>query len=263
MTFDAGYFERSLARRADGRKKEFDAAVGKLISYLASKGMLGSGTTLLQMTEIAVTQLTEDFKAAATLGFSLAEHNGPEVSEPLERFADHICSDMLAYLTERGKNTGLSMTTVTAQLQKLVGALDARKEHLLDDFRNGIMGNERMKKEDPVVSIIANQTGSPGGVQQIGVGRFSQNAFVENSKPLLAAIDEALASKEFAGLQPDQQDGFRDIAGAFKGELSKASPDQGALRRWGGRLVEFSKQVGLETASSTIAELLVKIFMGS
>src|SRR5438128_2390401 len=108
-----------------------------------------------------------------------------------------------------------------------------------------------MKKNDPVVTIVANQSESPGAVQQIGVGQFSQHAFVANNRPLIAAIDDALASQEFASLQPTQQDGFRDMAQVLKTELSKPSPDQGALRRWGNRLVEFGKEVGMKTASST------------
>jgi hypothetical protein len=55
-----------------------------------------------------------------------------------------------------------------------------------------MIGSQRLKK-DPVVSIVSNQTNSPGAVQQIGVGDFSQKAFVENHQPLVDAINKALA----------------------------------------------------------------------
>jgi hypothetical protein len=253
MAFDAGYFSRSLDRRVDAHNQTFSRAIESMLAQMAAKGMLGSGATLRQMTEIAVRHLTEDFNSAAMVGFSSAEHHGPEVSDPLRRFADHICSDMVAYLTERGKNTGIAEPTVKQQLQSLVSALEARKEQLLDDFEHGILGDERMKKNDPVVSIVANQTGSPGAVQQIGVGDFSQNAFVENNRPLIAAIDEALASREFTALQPAQQDGFRDIAEVLKTELAKPSPDQGSLARSMARSREMS-------VSALIRHLLAREF---
>jgi hypothetical protein len=49
--------------------------------------------------------------------------------------------------------------------------------------------------------IINSQTNSPGAVQQVGVGNFSQTAFVQNHQPLIAAIDAALVSAEFEGVQ--------------------------------------------------------------
>jgi hypothetical protein len=54
-------------------------------------------------------------------------------------------------------------------------AMREKRERLLDDFKHGIIGSERLKR-DPVVSFVANQTGSPGAVQQIGIGDFSQSA---------------------------------------------------------------------------------------
>jgi hypothetical protein len=81
----------------------------------------------------------------------------------------------------------------------MLTAMREKRDWLLDDFQHGMMGSERLKK-DPVVSIVSNQTNSPGSVQQIGVGDFSQNAFVQNHQPLVDAINKALASSEYAKL---------------------------------------------------------------
>jgi hypothetical protein len=128
--------------------------------------------------------------------------------------------------------------TAAGIINKMDVVLSETKDALVDDFRHGMMGSQRLKK-DPVVSIVGNQNNSPGAVQQIGVGNFSQSAFVQNHKPLVEAIDAALSSAEFKALpEPDQQ-GFRDVAEVVKEEAYKDTPDSGKLKRWGERLVEF------------------------
>jgi hypothetical protein len=135
-----------------------------------------------------------------------------------------------------------------------------RKDALVDDFRHGMMGSQRLKK-DPVVSIVSNQNNSPGAVQQIGVGdKFSQQAFVQNHQPLIDAIEKALASSEFAKLQPEQKDGFKDVADTLLEEAAKPTPDAGKIRRWGTRLSEIALQVGMRVASEEIIHVIGKIF---
>jgi hypothetical protein len=134
-----------------------------------------------------------------------------------------------------------------------------KQTRLTDDFAHGMKGSERLKK-DPVVSIVANQTGSPGAVQQIGVGDFSQSAFVENHQQLIDAITKALASPEFAKLHPDHKEGFKDVADTLLDEAKKPKPDPGKLKRWGARLSELSVQLGLEVAAAEIVELIGGMF---
>jgi hypothetical protein len=54
---------------------------------------------------------------------------------------------------------------------------------ILDDFKNGMLGSERLKK-DSVESIIYSQTNSPGAVQQVSVSNFSQQAYVQQQRSL-------------------------------------------------------------------------------
>jgi hypothetical protein len=46
-----------------------------------------------------------------------------------------------------------------------------------------MLGSERLKK-DSVESIIYSQTNSPGAVQQVSVSNFSQQAYVQQQRPL-------------------------------------------------------------------------------
>src|SRR5205823_6893210 len=98
---------------------------------------------------------------------------------------------------EFGPRTGIGGPTWGTEMNKIRDRLSELRTRRMRDFTNGMMGNERMKK-DGVVSIINNQTNSPGAIQQSGVGNFSQQAFTQQHQPLIAAIDAALASAEFA-----------------------------------------------------------------
>jgi hypothetical protein len=66
----------------------------------------------------------------------------------------------------------------------------------------------------------------------------------------------------FAGLKPAEQEGVRDIADIVKAEAEKPEPDVGKLKRWGGRLVDLTADVGLKVVSGTIAGLLLKMYGG-
>jgi hypothetical protein len=106
------------------------------------------------------------------------------------------------------------------------------------------------------------QSNSPGAIQQVGVGQVSQSALVDNRQALVQAIDHALASPEVAALSPQQKEGFTDLADALKDEAKKEQPDPGKLRRWGNRLLEFGKELGVKVATDSIAQILTKMFTG-
>jgi hypothetical protein len=141
----------------------------------------------------------------------------------------------------------------------MLTAMNETRDRLLDDFKHGMMGSQKMKK-DSTINIVQNN--SPGAVQQIG-SNFNQSAFNQNHQSLVHAIDQALASSEFAGLGSEAQMEVRDLADIVKLEAEKAEPDAGKLKRWGEKLVKVSGDVGLKVVSSTIAALLVKMYTGS
>jgi hypothetical protein len=77
---------------------------------------------------------------------------------------------------------------------------------------------------------------------------------------LVNAIDQALVSQEFTQLPPDQKDAYSDVAAVVKEEAAKTQPDAGKLKRWGGRLVDLGKDLGLKVATAEIVHLLAKMF---
>ncbi|GGI23829.1 hypothetical protein [Bradyrhizobium guangdongense] len=165
----------------------------------------------------------------------------------------------MAEITEKADRLGLGAVTAN-HIHKVRTKLDRLKEQAMADFSHGMQGSERLKK-DPVVSVINHQTNSPGAIQQVGIGDiFSQTAFTQNHNELAATIDRALVSQEFAQLSPEQKEAFSDTAAVVKEEAVKAEPDVGKLKRWGRRLVDLGKDLGMKVATAEIAHLLAKMF---
>lgn len=261
MAFNADYLNRTLARRSEDSVEAYAKAVERMMALHASKGMLGSGATLSEATRLAIEHLDTAFNSAATFAYSYTNSHGPEIVEPMNSFARGFVTDTLDYLKLRGRNTGLDELTLNRQLGVTEESLRRKTEQLIDDFTHGMMENNKMKK-DPLVSLVANQTNSPGAVQQLGVGNFSQSALVQNYQSLVETIDRVMESEEFGGLSEERKALFRDYSGALKDEASSPKADAGRLQRWGTRLVDFCKEAGMKMSTDAIVDILSKIFIG-
>lgn len=200
----------------------------------------------------------EEFDKAAQFTFNLTGGHSPEAIGPLDYFAGRVVDLSMDKLILCGKRTGLDEATVAPHFNKIrveLGELRARK---IRDFTHGMMGDQRMKR-DSVVSIVNTQSNSPGAVQQVGVGEFSQSAIINHHQQLVQAIDRALVSPEYQALEQDQKEGFRDIAEVVKDEAVKPNPDPVKLKRWSERLVGLAKEVGMRVAASEIGQAITHI----
>jgi len=257
MTYDPQYLGRNLTNRVRDTLAAFEKERVAILSQAAAHGAVNSSRVYVQYWQASVAVLKASLNEAAQFAYNLTgEHTG-EVFGQVEQCSKLMIDAMMNAITARAEHSN--------HYAEIIGktrvALQDAAQSLLDDFRNGMMRSVRLKK-DPVVSIVANQLNSPGGIQQVGVGDFSQTAFSDNRKQIIDAIDAALASSEFDALKPEQKEGFRDIAEVVKDEAGKAQPDGGKLKRWGSRLVEFMMDVGMKVAAGTIATLLAKVFIG-
>jgi hypothetical protein len=251
-----------LGRSLDNRVPEVYEAVTHQVSAVQAKhaasGRLKSGATLIAFEEIASNVLKSSIADASKFVFEFTGGHEPDALAYLKNFAGRVQQMVMAEISEKADRLDLGAVTAS-HLDKVRTKLDRFREQALDDFSHGMQGSERLKK-DPIVNAVINQSNSPGAVAQVGAGTFSQSAFTQQQQQLILAIEEVLNSPEFAALNPEQQQGFRDIADVVKAEASSANPDAGKLQRWGKTLVTFATDVGLKLASGTIAQILVKIF---
>ena len=257
---DIEYLGRSLNQRSYAAAEAFGREKAAIMARGAKNGSLASGRTLILFEQQALSVFTEKANEAAQFVFNLTETTDGEAANQLDyclgRMADIIANDV----AEGSRRLGITGGIGASQANKIREKVSERKNQLMDDFRHGMMGSNRLKK-DAVVNVINNQTNSPGSVQQIGIGdNFSQSAFAQNHQELANAIDRALASEEFSHLQPDQKEAYSDTALVVKEEAAKAQPDAGKLMRWGRRLVDLGKDLGMKVATAEIVHLLAKVF---
>jgi hypothetical protein len=261
VTYSEAYLGESLNDRAYDAAREGAAALNAVMRQNAALGRLASGNTLISFGSEVCRVFGEQFDSAAKFTFSLTGGNAPETIKPLEYFAGRMVEMLCQKLAECGPRTGLDEKTWARELNATRVRLSEMRARGMRDFSHGMLGDERMKK-DGVVSIVNNQTNSPGAIQQSGVGNFSQQAFTQQHQPLIAAIDAALASAEFANLRESQKQGFRDIADVVKEEAAKPVPDATKLKRWSDRFISTGTEVGMRVAVSEIGQILGRIFGG-
>jgi hypothetical protein len=257
MTYDAGYLGANLNRRSQKAAEDFGVEVGQIRAKAAQAGALGGSRTYLQFIDAGLTIVSREVNDAIQFAYNLTgEHDGEVVNQ-----VAYCATQMVAKIMQIARQHASSDGGTAAEIiNKMDVSLSERKDALVDDFRHGMMGSQRLKK-DPVVSIVSNQNNSPGAVQQIGVGdKFSQQAFIQNHQLLIDAIRKALASPEFAKLQPVQRDGFKDVADTLLEEAAKPTPDAAKIKRWGTRLSEIALQVGMRVASDEVIHMIGKIF---
>ncbi len=225
----------------------------------AAAGRLASGVTLKMFADEAVAALERAYIDAQQFAFNVTGNHEEDTVRQLNLYALGMITAIMEQVTERANRLGIQGTIVPQQIGVIRLKLDERRVRLTDDFAHGMLGSELMKK-DPLVNVVNNN--SPGSIQQVGVGNFSQSVFVQRNTELISAIDQALSSSEFKALSGDKQASLTDVAEVLKAEASKNAPDPGKLKRWGDRFVQMCGDVGIKVAGTSIAQVLIKMFGG-
>jgi hypothetical protein len=259
MNEDAKYLGKSLNRRANDVVPVINSAIETVVRQATAAGRLGSGNTLHELMTQSMRVFTEEVQMGLQFVFNFTGNN--HNMKDVKCFAGRVETVVMEKVVDGANRLGLTEGIVAPHVTKIRAAIAEQKERVIEDFAHGMMGENKLNK-DPVISVINNQTNSPGAVQQVGLGDFSQTAFVQQHQPLIAAIERVLSSPEFAALNPQQQVAVSDIAGVVKEEAAKPQPDEGKLKRWGGRLIDLTRELGMRVATNDIVTLLGSIFGG-
>ena len=262
MSDEIAYVGRNLNARTIKAVEDFQREVSRIMSEATLAGALHGSRTFIRFWEAGVEILEREMNSAIKFVYN---HTGEHIGEVYDQVA-YCSNQMLERIVQEVRTRAAANDRAFGGgyaeiVDRMLTAMRDKRGQLLDDFKHGMMGSDRLKK-DPVVSIVSNQTNSPGAVQQIGVGDFSQSAFVQNHQPLVDAINKALASPEYAKLEPAQKEGFKDVADTLLDEAKKEKPDPGKLKRWGHRLGELATQLGLHVAATEIVHIVSGMFPG-
>lgn len=253
------YFTKGLAARVGDASAAVGRSLDAIMANNSAAGRLASGVTLMMFTDEAVGTLERAYADAQQFAFNVTGGHEQDTVDRLSLCASEMISAIMGQATERANRLGIHGTIVPLQLDVIRGRLEEKRRRLTDDFAHGMQGSERLKK-DPLVNVV--NSNSPGAIQQVGIGNFSQSAFIHNNAELISAIDQALASQEFKALDGDKQASLTDVAEVLKAEASKMNPDPGKLKRWGDRFIEMCRDVGIKVVGTAIAQVLVKMFGG-
>lgn len=260
MAYDANYLGQSLTERTRKATHDFAVEMSQILSKMAGNGTVNSSMTFVQFWQAGLKVLEREANEACKFVYNLTEQHTGEPYNQVAYCVGRMVDNMMQAVGEKVGHMGALGGSYGDIVNRMHGEMIAKRDNLLADFKNGMMGSERLKK-DPLLNVINNQTNSPGAIQQVGIGdKFSQAAFTQNHNELVTAIDRALSSAEFAQLAQDKKDAFSDTAVVVKEEALKQTPDVGKLKRWGGRLIDLSKDIGMKVAAADIVHLLGKMF---
>ena len=256
---DTDYLTRHLAGRVGDLRELIGHRLETIMRKNAIAGRLASGVSLQMFADEAVSTFKQAYADALQFAFSATGGHEKDTVDKLNLCGSEMIAAIMELATERANRLGIAGPIVPQQLDVTRQKLETMHQRLTDDFAHGIQGSERLKR-DALVNVVNNN--SPGTIQQVGIGNFSQSAFLQNNTELVKAIDEVLASEEFSALNADTQEALHDTAEVLKGEASKINPNAGKLKRWGNRLVQMCSDVGIKVGGAALAQALIKIFGG-
>jgi hypothetical protein len=256
---DTDYLTRHLAGRVGDLRDLIGDRLDMIMRKNVAAGRLASGNSLQMFTDESLSTLEQAYADALEFAFSATGGHEKDAVDKLNVCGSQMIAAIMEQATGRANRLGIIGPIVPQQLDIIRQKLENKHQRLTDDFAHGIQGSERLKKV-PLVNVVNNN--SPGTIQQVGIGNFSQSAFLQNNTELVNAIEQALASEEFKALDADTQATLQDTAEVLKGEASKINPDPGKLKRWGGRLVQMCNDVGIKVGGHTLAQVLIRMFGG-
>jgi hypothetical protein len=260
MSDDIGYIKRNLTARVEAAVDNFKREVSRVMSEAALAGALHGSRTYINFWQAGLKVFEHEMNSAFQFVYNATGQHAGGVYDALSETSQKMLDQMVDHVRQKADLNDRAFGGGYSEIvDRMLIDIKGKRERLLDDFRHGIMGDQKLKK-DPIVSIVANQTGSPGAVQQVGVGDFSQSAFVQNHHALVEAIERALKSPEFEKLEPAQKEGFKDITDTLLDEAKKSPPDPGKLKRWGMRAAELAKDLGLHVVAAEIVHVMGKMF---
>jgi hypothetical protein len=251
------YLESRLDRFVRDGFREIHIKITRSNSHAAAAGAGAghSGPWLLESTIVLQDGKQIIQRMAAFLWEATGEHQGVSL-ELLNSASGMVVSEAANWARARKKALSLFSKSPPTGMKTLI-ALQAAADEIVHDFENGIIGEKRMVRPDPVVQTIVNASiiGSDGAVLMNALGENIQQSSLQQQH-LTKILDDMLASEDFKNLDEENRAALADTVDVLRDELKQPKPDKGKLSRWGKRLVELAYQLGLNVAASAIATAL-------
>ncbi len=252
MTND-DYVARRLGRMVDQAIERAQVAVNDVQSEATLRGALGGSRVYLLYDEAVGKVLEDVLPRMAVTVFRASGGTSEATAQVLENAGLKFADTITDWLEKRHKGPGAAFGYTGPPTSTLKATLYEMVRGVVDDFRHGVVGEESLK-QDPMVSIVTNITGSTGTIVQNAVGQSNQQSAQQQS--LLAALEKLVSSEEFNKLDEQNRFAVQDMADVLREEIKKPNVNTSKIARWGRRLIQLAEQLGLHVAGAEIAKFL-------
>src|SRR5947209_8151739 len=141
MPYNLHYLGRNLNERPKKALDMMGVEMAGIMSQAAARGMLNSGSTLVQFWQAAVRIFESEATEAIKFSYTLT---GETDGEPYNQVA--FCTkrmvDVMVETVQERASTIVSGSGVTV-FNKMAAELLEKRERLLDDYKHGMMGSDR------------------------------------------------------------------------------------------------------------------------
>jgi hypothetical protein len=250
---DKPYLERAFGRLLDEAVSSARVGRQRVLAEFAKSSALQNGRTLVYIAAEYERVGVETADKIARIAFEKTGSTDEDVCKTIEsglcRLRDALFNDLASsFRTHANWGSGAAITSQRNGLDRHIVAV-------LDDFRHGILGGNRLTK-DPLVNFVASISDSPGAVLQTGVGIVQHALTVVGANELRTALREFIASEEVQALPRDKKESVEDVADVLGDELTKQHPNAAKVTRWGKRLLGIAQEVGVAVAAGGVTKLL-------
>ena len=172
-------------------------------------GSIGNSRVYHDIHGSAKTTFEQALEEMAKFAFDYIGGTSEEAAQLLEHAGLKVKQEAINWFDQKHRNQGHASRH--DPVTKLETAFDEAVRHAVDDFRHGIAGDAKLKK-DPFVSVVSNISNSPSAVVQTAVGDQNQQSMQQQSSEIRQAIDDMLASDEFKNLDETNRTVIQDTA---------------------------------------------------
>jgi hypothetical protein len=196
---DFDYLTRRLDRIADDALVEAQKAVMEIQADATRKGALGNSRVYLFYDEAIGKTLKSTLERLTSVAFSVCGETTEEAAKAVETSAFKFVDAATTWLERKFKTEGAAFGFSGPPIETLRATLLKMVDDGVDDFRHGMSGDTRLKK-DPLVSVVSTITNSPNAIQQTALGDSNQLSIQQQAPALLNAVNELLKSPEAKSL---------------------------------------------------------------
>jgi hypothetical protein len=141
MTYDANYLGQNLTNRTRKATHDFAVEMMQIASRMAGNGTLNSSMTFQQYWQAGLRVLEREANEACRFVYNLTEEHTGEPYEQVAYCVSRMVDNMMFAVTEKCVQASALGGGYADIVNRMHAEMNAKKDSLLADFQNGMMGS--------------------------------------------------------------------------------------------------------------------------